>query len=231
MVNRKNRVDQLATGVRAVALALRVLSIVLFATAIFVTGIPFIPPAHSQSVSAEGIERVIETARAAGVSIIVLDGTAQPVSAIPEAGTALTERAAQLAQTISVNLKQMPADIAAAPKTLPAAIAAVSSDGRFNWLWTALAIAVFSLAIGWGTERALVRLIRAKWMRSPPAADAERSRWIRFVLFDTVVEGIFLAAGLALSLLVATSLIGDANHHMTVTHMRHRARRRCGRSR
>ena len=216
MVSRGNRVDQLIQGFRAVTLAPRVLSILLFATALFLAGISLIPPAHSQSVSPEGIERVIETARAAGVSIIVLDGTAQPVSAIPEAGAALTERAAQLAQTISVNLKQTLADIAAAAETLPAAIAAVSPDGRANWLWAALAIAVFSLAIGWGTERALVRFIRAKWMRSPPAADAERSERIRFALFDAMIEGLFLSAGLALSLLVAISLIGDANHHKTV---------------
>jgi small-conductance mechanosensitive channel len=195
---------------------MRPLSFLLIAYAFLLAAI--LPPqfAYAQSNSSEGIEHVIEAAREAGVSIIVIDGAAEPVSVAQDGGAALSDRAAQLAHTISVNLKQTLADLLAAPETLPATIAAVSPNGSAGWPWLAMVVAVLSLLAGWGAERVLLWLMASRSILSAPLVDAARSARIRFILLGTLIEGLLLAGGLVLALLLAVSFIGDDDANRTV---------------
>jgi small-conductance mechanosensitive channel len=171
---------------------------------------------YGQSTPAEGIEHVIDAAREANVSIIVLDPAAPSQPAAQTEELSLSERAARLAEAVSLGLKETFADLASAPDTLPDSIASASPDGTTNWVWIGLAITALSLLVGWIAERAL-RVCAVSWLNlSPPSGDVERQELIKFVLLSTVVKALLIAGGLAVALLIAVSVMPDDERSMAL---------------
>lgn len=187
----------------------------LIAQAVFI-GSMFIPRLSlAQSGSMDEVGRIIDQARESGVSIVVLDGAAATSAGAIEKTAPFSERALHLAHAISSNLHQALADLAAAPGTLPATIAAASPSGGAAWLgWTAIVV-VISLLAGWMVERALSRTV-VPGPSSSPVAHAARNERTRSMFIDATAEGLRITVGLAAALLLAVSLAGNEPHHTTV---------------
>ena len=150
-------------------------------------------PSHGQTGRDAAISRILDDARAAEVDIIMLDAP-DPPPAGAAAPSSPSESVLHLVDGISANLKQAVTDIAAAPETLPAAVADVAPDGDTGWLWWTVVVTLVAVLAGWGVERALSQTF-APAFPAPPPADAPRARRIRATMARTAMEGVLIAIG------------------------------------
>ncbi|MDT8343256.1 MAG: mechanosensitive ion channel [Thermohalobaculum sp.] len=167
---------------------------------------------------ADGVARIVEAARDAGVPVVIIGAAALPAAgpAAPPTRAPIADRAAGFSRVIVGNFERDLADLAALPQTLPILVAGLSPDGDAGWVRGALGIAALAVLAGVAIERGVTAWLVPVLLGGPPARDGARTARIRYVLLRAAIWALALALGFGLGLLAAVFAVRHLPAHETV---------------